>query len=205
MASSSKPKKDPTPEEIMARKRMITGGQHAGNLLDMAPGTEIMMNADGSNGFRINDSGDPSSIFKWNEKTGDYRSDGGGIARIAKIPQQSVAPAPSGGGGGGTKPPTDWRKQVRPTEQPTDIDGATEQDIMGNTYDNMVNWTPISSDGQGGTQHINPLVDPLSWMYQPNPAHQVAFNDPGVYVNPQVGMLQNSWSKTSSNPYSLLG
>ena len=72
MASSSKPKEDPTPEEIMARKRMITGGQYAGNLLDITPGMEIMMNSDGSNGFSMGP--DPSDRFMWNEKTGDYRS-----------------------------------------------------------------------------------------------------------------------------------
>jgi len=198
MSSSSKPRKEETPEEIMARKRMIVGGQHAGNLLDIAPGTEIMMNRDGSNGFRINDTGDPSSIYKWNEKTGDYRSNGGGIARLAEIP----SPAPSGGGGGRSAPSAaparDWRDEVRPTENAPTEEGATTEDILGDTYAAMTEFQP-----QVG--HLNPLVDPNQWMTQVNPAMQTNYVDPGVYVNPQIGMLQDSWSNTSTNPYSLLG
>ena len=61
MASGSKPKLEPeTPEEIMARKRMIISGNEAGNGLAFTPGTEIMMNRDGSNGFSIGTTGDLS-------------------------------------------------------------------------------------------------------------------------------------------------
>ena len=70
MASSSKQLPEETAEEIMARKRMIMSGNQAGNLMAYEPGTEIMMNRDGSNGFSMGD--DPSDQFKWNEKTGDY-------------------------------------------------------------------------------------------------------------------------------------
>ena len=69
MASGSKPQKEETAEEIMARKRMIMSGTQAGNLMAYEPGTEIMMNRDGSNGFSMG--GDLSDQFKWNEKTGE--------------------------------------------------------------------------------------------------------------------------------------
>ena len=143
---------------------------------------------------------DQPGRFRKNTRRHDYID-------VEAYAPQAAAPSGGGGGGGGTpdKPKADWRDDVRPTTQPTAANGATVQDIMGNTYDNMVNWTPISSDGQGGTQHINPLVDPLAWMAQPNPAHQVAFNDPGVYVNPQVGGILTDLQKQSQNPYSLLG
>lgn len=206
MASSSKPQKEETAEEIMARKRMIMSGTQAGNGLAFAPGTEIMMNRDGSNGFSTDTTGDPSSIFKWNEKTGDYRSNGGGIMSIAEIPQAQAAAAPSGGGG---KPPPkkkpDWRDDVRdPVNMPGP--GVTTGDIMGDTYDNMMNWQPISSDGQGGIQGMNPLVDPNAWLHQVDPQYQ-QYNNPGIYVNPGVaGMLNGQPQATqSSNPYSLLG
>ena len=195
MASSSKPKEDPTPEEIMARKRMITGGQYAGTLLDITPGTEIMMNSNGSNGFSMGP--DPSDRFMWNEKTGDYRSNGGGIARIAEMPQ---AAATTGGGGGGGAPASDWRESVRQTSNPVDDQGKTTADILGDSYDSMNAYTPVTPG-----QVVNPLVQAGNWVTQVNPANQVAYTDPGIYINPQVGMLQDSWSNTSTNPYSLLG
>ena len=204
MASGSKPQKEETAEEIMARKRMIMSGTQAGNLMAYEPGTEIMMNRDGSNGFSMGD--DLSDQFKWNEKTGDYRSHGGGIMKIGDIPQAQAA-APSGGGR--PNPPSkkkpDWRDDVRdPVNMPGP--GATTGDIMGDTYDNMMNWQPISSDGQGGVQGMNPLVDPNAWLHQVDPQYQ-QYNNPGIYVNPGVaGMLNGQPQATqSSNPYSLLG
>ena len=198
MSSSSKPREDETPEEIMARRRMIVGGQHAGNGLRMNPGAEIMLNRDGSNGFRMSDTSDPSSIYNWNEKTGDYRSNGGGIARIAEMPR-AEAPGPIGPEVINRPASSDWRNEVRPTaNQPTQDQGKTTADILGELSPGGRTYTP-----QVGA--LNPLVDPNNWMTQVNPAHQVAYNDPGIYVNPQVGMLQDSWSNTSTNPYSLLG
>ena len=176
MASSSKPKKDETPEEIMARKRMIVGGAHAGNGLDMTPGTEIMMNADGTNGFSIG--GDPSDQYYWNEKTGDYRSNGGGIARIAEIPQaQAAAPAPSGGGG---KPPP--KKKKKPKDKIIYPDGEViDTNPGGGGYAAwqapMTNYQPVTP----GT-HLNPLTDPANWMHTPDPQFGI-LNNPGLYVN----------------------
>ena len=197
MASSSKPKLEPeTPEEMMARKRIIMGGGHTkgGGYNHGLEGTEIMMNRDGTNGFSLGN--DLSDQYKWNEKTGDYRSHGGGIMNIAEIP--TVAAAPSGGGGS-SAPSSDWRDSVRKTDNaPSTEQGKTTADILGDTYETMTAYTP-----QVGA--LNPLVDPNNWMTQVNPAYQVAYNDPGVYVNPQATGMLESFSKTSNNPYSLLG
>ena len=98
MASASKPKLEPeTPEEMMERKRMIMGGGHTkgGGYNHGLEGTEIMMNRDGTNGFSLGN--DLSDQYKWNEKTGDYRSHGGGIMNIAEMPT-----APSTGLAGST-------------------------------------------------------------------------------------------------------
>ena len=183
MASSSKPREDETPEEIMARRRMIVGGQHAGNLSNMAPGTEIMMNRDGSNGFRLNDSGDPSSIFKWNEKTGDYRSGQGGIARIAEIPQAAVAE--SGGGGGSEEPARQGGEVIYPNGQGEVMDtGPTGG--YANWQDPMFNYQPITHG-----QHLNPLADPNQWVHTPE-QQMGLLNNPGIYSNnprPIFGVL----------------
>ena len=194
MASSSKPKLEPeTPEEMLARKRMITEGTAAGHLGDIS-GTEVKMFRDGRNGFSTGDN--HNQQFFWNEKTGDYRSHGGGIASIAEMP--TMAAAPSGGGGSST-PSSDWRDSVRKTDNaPSTEQGKTTADILGDTYETMTAYTP-----QVGA--LNPLVDPNNWMTQVNPAYQVAYNDPGVYVNPQATGMLESFSKTSNNPYSLLG
>ena len=187
-----------TAEDIMARERMVLSGTTKGGTL--APGTRIMMDRRNPDTFRINDSGDPSSIYRWNEKTGDYRSHGGGIANISEIPQ-AAAPASGGGGGAPAASSGDWRDEVRPTaNQPSQDQGKTTADILGDTYAAMTEFTPTTPG-----QVLNPLVNTNNWMTQVNPAMQVAYNDPGIYVNPQVGMLQDSWSNTSTNPYSLLG
>ena len=183
MASSSKPKKDETPEEIMARKRMIIGGQEAGNLSPLEVGQEIMMNADGSNGFRINNSGDPSSVYKWNEKTGDYRSHGGGIARIAKIPQEKSSGGK--GGGGGEEPARQSTGSVIYPDGSGEILDTNPTGGYASWQEQMANYYPTTPN-----QALNPLVDPNQWMYTPNPQHGI-LNNPGLYVNnPQpIGVL----------------
>ena len=195
MASSSKQMKEETPEEIMARKRMIMSGTEAGNLQAYTPGTEIMMNRDGSNGFSMGHGSDPEHQFMWNEKTGDYRAPGGGIMNIAEMPQVQAA---SGGGGPVAEGPSDWRESVRKTKNAPTEEGATTADILGDTYETMTAYTP-----QVGA--LNPLVDPGNWMTQVDPRFQVAYNDPGVYFNPQATGMLESFSQTSNNPYSLLG
>lgn len=188
-----------TAEEIMARERMVTSS--SGNM-GIAPGTRLMEDRRNPGTFRLNDTGDPRSIFKFNEKTGDYRSNGGGIIKLSEIPRGTAAPAGGGGGGAPAASSGDWRDEVRGSGSGTPVDdqGKTTADILGDTYAAMTEFTPTTPG-----QVLNPLVNANNWVTQVNPAMQVAYNDPGVYVNPQVGMLQDSWSNTSTNPYSLLG
>ena len=177
MASGSKPQKEETAEEIMARKRMIMSGTQAGNLHSYEPGTEIMMNRDGSNGFRMDNSGDPSSIFKWNEKTGDYRSNGGGIMSVAEIPQAQAAAAEP------DKGPKKKKKKKPETDKVVYPGGPTIDTTPGGGYGswqdriNMGNYQPVTPNTQ-----LNPLVDANNWMYTPDPQYGV-INNPGIYVN----------------------
>ena len=110
------------------------------------------------------------------------------------------APQADSGGGGGGAPASDWRDSVRQTSNPVDDQGKTTADILGDSYASMNAYTPVTPG-----QVANPLVQAGNWMTEVNPANQVAYNDPGIFVNPQIGMLQDSWVNQSANPYSLLG
>lgn len=177
MASSSKQLPEETAEEIMARKRMIMSGTQAGNLMAYEPGTEIMMNRDGSNGFSTDTTGDPSSIFNWNEKTGDYRSNGGGIMSIAEIPQAQAAAAEEPDKGPKKK------KKKKPKDKVVYPGGKTIDTNPGGGYGSwqdridMGNYQPVTPN-----THLNPLVDAGNWMYTPDPQYGV-INNPGIYVN----------------------
>lgn len=190
MASSSKPQIEETPEEIMARQRMITSGTQAGNLQAYTPGTEIMMNADGSNGFSMG--GDLSDQFKWNEKTGDYRSHGGGIMEIAEMPQMQAAAAPVGAPPPKKKKP-DWRDDIdydRPEGSAGSGPGLTTDQIVDNA--GMQNWMDMGPQTSG--QNVNALVDPENWQYQVNPEHQQVRNL-GRYKNPMLDDWMNDRKK----------
>lgn len=138
------------------------------------------------------------------EQAGRFRSHTRGSDYIDVDDYVAQAAAPAGGGGGGAPAASsgDWRDEVRGSGSGTPVDdqGKTTADILGDTYAAMTQFTPTTPG-----QVLNPLVNTNNWMTQVNPAMQVAYNDPGIYVNPQVGMLQDSWSNTSTNPYSLLG
>ena len=174
MASSSKPQKEETAEEIMARKRMIMSGTEAGNLQAYTPGTEIMMNRDGSNGFSMGGS-DPSNQFMWNEKTGDYRSNGGGIMSIAEIPQAQAA-APDKGPKKKKKDPKDPGEVIYPGPGGKTID-TNPGGGYGGWQTGMTNYQPVTPN-----THLNPLADANNWMYTPDPQYGV-MNNPGIYVN----------------------
>jgi len=180
MASSSKKLPEETPEEIMARKRMITGGQYAKNLMDIPVGTEVMMDRTG-NGFSIGP--DISDKFYWNEKTGDYRSHGGGIAKIAEIPQ---AAAPEGGGGGGSEEPARQEGSVIYPDGQGEVVDTGPTGGYANWQDAMFNYQPITHG-----QHLNPLVDPNQWVHTPE-QQMGLLNNPGIYSNnprPYLGVL----------------
>jgi len=189
MASSSKQLPEETAEDIEARKRMVMSGNQAGNLMAYEPGTEIMMNRDGSNGFSMG--GDLSDQFKWNEKTGDYRSHGGGIMSIAEMPQvQSAAPV-------GAPPPKkkkpDWRDDIdydRPEGSAGSGPGLTTDQIVDNS--GMQNWMDMGPQTSG--QNVNALVDPENWQYQVNPEHQQVRNL-GRYKNPMLDDWMNDRKK----------
>ena len=178
MASSSKPQKEETAEEIMARKRMIMGGGQTkgGGYSHGLEGTEIMMNRDGTNGFSLGN--DLSDQYKWNEKTGDYRSNGGGIMNIAEIPQAQAAAAPDKGPKKKKKDPKDPGEVIYPGPGGKTID-TNPGGGYGSWQDriNMTNYQPVTPN-----THLNPLADANNWMYTPDPQYGV-MNNPGIYVN----------------------
>jgi hypothetical protein len=190
MASSSKRLEPETPEEMEARKRIITGGTTKGGHRGQYNGNEIMMNRDGSNGFSFGSvASDPSSKFKWNEKTGDYRSHGGGIMSVAEMPVTAAAPdaAPIGAPAPEKK---DWRDNIDMTQGEGSAgsgEGLTTDQIVDNT--GMDNWMAMGPQTAG--QHINPLVDPNNWQYQVDPANQRVRNL-GTYQNPMLDEWMDS-------------
>jgi len=198
MASSSKRLEPETPEEMEARKRIITGGITKGGHRGQYNGTEIMMNRDGSNGFSFGPvATDPSSKFKWNEKTGDYRSLGGGIMSVAEMPVTAAAPdaAPVGAPAPKKK---DWRDNIDMTRGEGSAGsgpGLTTDQIVDNT--GMDNWMAMGPQTAG--QHINPLVDPANWQYQVDPANQRVRNL-GIYRNPML----DEWMDTPFSQGGLL-
>jgi len=146
---------------------------------------------------------DDKIFYEDPEKAGRFRSHTRGSDYIDVEDYVAQAATPAGGGGGAPAASSgDWRDEVRGSGQgtPTDDQGKTTADILGDTYASMTGFSPVTPG-----QVVNPLVNANNWLTQVNPAMQVAYNDPGIYVNPQVGMLQDSWSNTSTNPYSLLG
>lgn len=198
MASSSKKLEPETPEEMEARRRMIVGGSTKGGATTHElSGKEIMMNRDGSNGFTYGAvASDPSSKYRWNEKTGDYRSHGGGIMNVMEMP---VAATPDAAPVGAPAPAKkDWRDNIDMTQGEGSAgsgDGLTTDEIVDNT--GMDNWMAMGPQSAG--QHINPLVDPANWQYQVNPQHQQVRNL-GTYQNPML----DEWMDTPFSQGGLL-
>lgn len=184
-------------------------------------GQDINMQTDrkGRQFFTTDSSGDPQSVYMQNPHNGkwfgNYGKGGMGTGNTGiSLGQVQATPAASPGGGGEKKkkPRPDPNKDIRPSPTPGKYPTgpADTGTILGDTYDHMYDWRPISSNGQGGTQPMNPLVDPNAWLHQVDPKWG-QINDPGIYVNPaiQQGMLAaNQSAQTGSmsmNPYSLLG
>jgi len=178
MASSSKKLEPETEEERQARRRVIESGITFGGSRNQYAGREIMMNRDGSNGFTFQEgfgaAQDPGNRYKWNEKTGDYRSHGGGILNIG-----NVAPAQAEGGGGGQAPVVEAISE-----------GYVDYGNPGNTYvaggSEIVNrkpmddWRPTARNSNGGGSY-NPLVNPVNWMHNPDP---LQVRNVGTYIQP---------------------
>lgn len=180
MASSSKKLEPETEEERQARRRVIESGITFGGARDEYAGREIMMNRDGSNGFTFQEgfgaAQDPQNQYKWNEKTGDYRSHGGGVLRIGEV---APVQASSGGGGGGNTPNPD---NNAPPGTVVKRPGDTNQIVAGG--DQIVNsqmmydWRPTARNSNGGGAY-NPLVNPVNWLHNPEP---IKVRNMGTYI-----------------------
>ena len=163
-------------EDLDSRKRVITGGRTAGGSRNQYVGREVLMNPNG-NGFTFQGgfgaAGDPQSQYKWNEKTGDYRSHGGGILEVANV--AASTPEESSGGGGGS-----------PEQQ------ASGQGLLADYNPEYVRYNQGGLLGQGlTTEQITggPLYPGQDqWIYQTNPNHQVA-PDLGVYTLPDFRIV----------------
>lgn len=194
MASSSK--------ESEYKRGTVSGGRdNTYKLRGGAPGGVEIVSREGRPRAIYQDDGrifyeDPNQAgrFRSHTRKSDYIDVDDYVAQAA---------APAGGGGGAPAASSgDWRDEVRGSGSGTPVDdqGKTTADILGDTYAAMTEFSPTTPG-----QVLNPLVNTSNWLTQVNPAMQVAYNDPGIYVNPQIGMLQDSWSNTSTNPYSILG
>ena len=160
-------------EDLASRKRVITGGITKGGSRNEYVGSEVLMNPNG-NGFTFGVASDPSANFKWNEKTGDYRSHGGGILEVANVAASTPEESSDGGGGGGG------------SEQQ-----ASGQGLLANYNPEYVEYNQGGLLGQGST--TNQIVGGLlpgqeEWIYQVNPNHQVP-QDLGTYVLPDFKIV----------------
>jgi len=228
MASSIMGKSEPkTAEELeaMAKANAATVGEYQGTTpgrsyvtdLHGSKGMKNSFAANGDTGYNVREMGDgrmgfstgsdPANQYRLRESDGLYYGNygqggggtGGGISMgLAAAPEPVAAPTAP------TAPPTPKPTIVGATDTPIE-DPATTASIMGDTYDTMLDWRPISSDGQGGTQTMNPLVDPNAWLHQIDPQYQ-QYNAPGRYISQQMeGLLAPIQGSVSQNPYSLLG
>jgi len=157
---------------------------------DELQGSSIDMKTDkkGRQYFTSNDSGDPSSVFYYNDHTGMWSSHGGSSYSIGQAHKQ--APTESGGGG---KPPPKKKKPPTDTMPPawnpppgTDPDrSGTNQSLGDQNVESMLGYEPISSDGEGGTQNLNPLADANNWLHIEDPKYMTP-----TYSNPMGGQQQ---------------
>ena len=189
LGNKSVEKKDPAKLQAEAEsaykkrkesERVVVSGQHAGNKIAMTPGDIVRLRDDGT--IRLDNTGDPSSIYKWNERTGDYRSLGGGILSVGNVPAMAEA---SSGGGGGEEPARQSTGSVIYPNGSGEILDTNPTGGYASWQDQMANYYPTTPN-----QALNPLVDPNQWIYTPNPQHGI-LNNPGLYVNnPQpIGVL----------------
>lgn len=112
--------------------------------------------------------------YKWNDRLKRYDAVPGmgrGYLLAEKAQAPAPAPAQASGGGGGIVPKANNDKPA-PVVKPVQVYDKkftaplTTNQILGDTKQTMLDWRPISSNGNGGVQQMNPLVDPNSWLYQ---------------------------------------
>ena len=128
-------------------------------------GTSIPNMSDDGLSFTVGGGAGNAGTYTYNPQTGNYHDHGGNIISLGKAEAQAPT---SGGGGGGNKKPTP--ETTKPTV-PGAHGPADSETILGDTYDHMFDWEPISSDGEGGTQEMNPLVDPNAWFHEIDPKY----------------------------------
>jgi hypothetical protein len=217
MASGTGLTSGPSPEEVRAQDIKdqeewaknhevlnIKGGMHnTSRAENIGSNVETYTLGNGRRGFQ----GSDGTTYYLNEDNGRWESS----TRAADYYNLgSVAsPAAPGVEGAGLIAAANPNKDYMPTPTPgTEDAGPVGTPEITGGYEQMIDWRPISSDGSGGIQQMNSLVDPGNWVNQINPQWQ-AINDPGIYVNPNLpqGMLQDDEEivQMSSNPYSLLG
>jgi hypothetical protein len=182
MVSRTRPeKKDPKKMQAEAeeayRKRqdsrriVSSGTRSAENAYDeITPGTIVHVN---DKNQIVLGSG-LHNTYKWNERTGDYRSHMGGILNVGTVPEVAE---PEGGGGGRGLIAAEPGSVVGAQGGGVLNQGPTTSDVVGG-FDQMFAFEPTTA----GT-HINPLVDPNNWMYQ---GQGYTPANPGQYVVPNL-------------------
>ena len=145
------------------KKGVIKSGEFKGEEVVYKPNGDVLFVGNDSAGGTSND---PGTTYR-KRLDGSYGSNRGilDIGPVEEEKEVAYSGGGGGGGGGGGKPspgPGPQKPVTIVDEYETIIPGS--EGILGG-YDNMVNWEPISSNGNGGAG-LNPLVDPDEWMVQ---------------------------------------
>ena len=132
----------------------------------------------------------------YNESKGVWEGSGhdsaGGNKSGSTFSTGSVTAAPTSSGGGGgkpppkKKPPTDTMPPAWNPPPGTDPDrSGTNQSLGDQNVESMLGYKPTSSDGEGGTQNLNPLADANNWLHIEDPKYMTP-----TYSNPPGGQQQ---------------
>lgn len=204
MASALGMGKKPSPEEIRQRQGQVSKAGKSGDTMKVRAGSatgsglfavdprfdttgKISVNKAGQKEFWV----DANEGYRWDPVRQRYKAiDGYGRGYVYLDPVQQAS---SGGGGGGGKSTPQANPKIPGTDGQVYFSepgqGVGTPEIMGDTYNNMMDWRPVSRGMNGGTQSMNPLVDPNAWLHQVNPAHTVP-RPVGTYI--ENDLLQNN-------------
>ena len=179
MASGMTKKK--TPEELIAQQGGASVHGKPGETIRITGGVSgsglygVESNFPGNRDFRVSDNGrlviQPGvEEYNWNEKLKRYDAvpgRGRGYLLAENIKPMDT-PEEGGPVDGGKFIPTTKefpRPKPRQVYDKKFVSPLTTDQILGSTKGDMMDWRPTSSNGQGGVQTMNPLVDPNKWMY----------------------------------------
>lgn len=143
------------------KKGVIKSGEFKGKEVVFTPNGDVRFTGNDSAGGT---SGDPSTTYK-NLGDGKYGSSRGilDIGPLEEVAEQSSSGGGGGGGGSGNpKPKPGHGDPVIITDPVDTIIPGTGGLLAG---EQMNNWNPISSNGNGGAG-LNPLVDPNEWLVE---------------------------------------